>query len=37
MGASVRALYLQGRETNGAGINASFAVQQDVSGSAAGA
>ncbi len=34
MGASVRALYLQGAETNGAGINASFAVQQDVSGKA---
>ncbi len=28
MGASVRALYLQGAETNGAGINASFAVEQ---------
>ena len=34
MGASVRALYLQGAETNGAGINASFAVHQDVSGHA---
>jgi ketol-acid reductoisomerase len=34
MGASVRALYLQGKETNGAGINASFAVHQDVSGHA---
>jgi ketol-acid reductoisomerase len=34
MGASVRALYLQGRETNGAGINASFAVEQDVTGKA---
>lgn len=34
MGASVRALYLQGAETNGAGINASFAVHQDVSGRA---
>ena len=34
MGASVRALYLQGAETNGAGINASFAVEQDVSGHA---
>ncbi|MEU4532114.1 hypothetical protein AB0F49_28175 [Micromonospora ureilytica] len=34
MGASVRALYLQGSETNGAGINASFAIEQDVSGHA---
>ncbi len=34
MGASVRALYLQGAETNGAGINASFAVEQDNSGRA---
>jgi ketol-acid reductoisomerase len=34
MGASVRALYVQGARTNGAGINASFAVQQDVSGRA---
>jgi ketol-acid reductoisomerase len=34
MGASVRALYLQGAETNGAGINASFAVEQDASGHA---
>lgn len=34
MGASVRALYVQGRETNGAGINASFAVEQDVTGRA---
>lgn len=34
MGASVRALYQQGAETNGAGINASFAVEQDVSGRA---
>ncbi|MEV4350293.1 hypothetical protein AB0J83_38035 [Actinoplanes sp. NPDC049596] len=34
MGASVRALYLQGQETNGAGINASFAVEQDRSGQA---
>ncbi|GLY02445.1 MULTISPECIES: ketol-acid reductoisomerase [Actinoplanes] len=32
MGASVRALYLQGADTNGAGINASFAVEQDASG-----
>ena len=30
MGASVRALYLQGQSVNGAGINASFAVHQDV-------
>jgi ketol-acid reductoisomerase len=34
MGASVRALYLQGSEVNGAGINASFAVHQDVTGTA---
>lgn len=34
MGASVRALYLQGKETNGAGINDSFAVEQDVTGRA---
>jgi len=34
MGKSVRALYEQGREVNGAGINASFAVQQDVTGRA---
>lgn len=34
MGASVRALYLQGAEVNGAGINASFAVHQDVTGRA---
>ena len=34
MGASVRALYLQGAEMNGAGINASFAVEQDASGHA---
>jgi ketol-acid reductoisomerase len=34
MGASVRALYVQGAETNGAGINASFAVEQDSSGRA---
>jgi len=34
MGASVRALYLQGAQTNGAGINASFAVEQDTSGRA---
>jgi ketol-acid reductoisomerase len=34
MGASVRALYVQGAETNGAGINASFAIEQNVSGKA---
>jgi ketol-acid reductoisomerase len=34
MGRSVRALYVQGREVNGAGINASFAVHQDVTGHA---
>jgi ketol-acid reductoisomerase len=34
MGASVRALYLQGQDVNGAGINASFAVHQDVTGRA---
>ena len=34
MGPSVRRLYEQGREVNGAGINASFAVQQDVTGKA---
>jgi ketol-acid reductoisomerase len=34
MGKSVRALYLQGAEVNGAGINASFAVHQNVSGKA---
>ncbi|MGI8754979.1 MAG: ketol-acid reductoisomerase [Acidimicrobiales bacterium] len=34
MGPSVRALYLQGSEVNGAGINASFAIQQDVDGRA---
>ena len=34
MGASVRALYLQGKDVNGAGINASFAVHQDVTGRA---
>ncbi|MCB1031617.1 MAG: hypothetical protein KDA95_09780, partial [Acidimicrobiales bacterium] len=32
MGPSVRALYVQGAEVNGAGINASFAIQQDVDG-----
>jgi len=34
MGPSVRKLYLQGKEINGAGINASFAVEQDVDGRA---
>lgn len=34
MGASVRALYLQGADVNGAGINASFAVHQDATGHA---
>lgn len=34
MGPSVRRLYEQGRQTNGAGINTSFAVEQDVSGRA---
>lgn len=34
MGASVRALYVQGASVNGAGINASFAVHQDVTGKA---
>jgi ketol-acid reductoisomerase len=34
MGASVRALYRQGQSVNGAGINASFAVHQDVTGHA---
>lgn len=34
MGPSVRRLYEQGREINGAGINASFAVEQDLDGSA---
>eukprot|EP00894_Picocystis_sp_ML_P001756 jgi/Pico_ML_1/52273/g3002.t1 len=34
MGPSVRRLYEQGREVNGAGINASFAVHQDVTGDA---
>ncbi|MDQ1374719.1 MAG: ketol-acid reductoisomerase [Actinomycetota bacterium] len=34
MGPSVRALYLQGAEVNGAGINASFAIHQDVDGRA---
>jgi ketol-acid reductoisomerase len=34
MGPSVRRLYVQGKEVNGAGINASFAVHQDASGKA---
>ena len=34
MGPSVRRLYEQGREVNGAGINASFAVHQDIDGKA---
>jgi ketol-acid reductoisomerase len=34
MGPSVRRLYEQGRTVNGAGINASFAVQQDIDGKA---
>lgn len=34
MGPSVRRLYEQGKEVNGAGINCSFAVHQDVSGDA---
>jgi ketol-acid reductoisomerase len=34
MGPSVRRLYEQGREINGAGINCSFAVEQDVDGRA---
>ena len=34
MGPSVRRLYEQGREVNGAGINSSFAVHQDVNGKA---
>ena len=35
MGPSVRRLYVQGKEINGAGINSSFAVQQDIDGKAA--
>ncbi|CAK0786694.1 hypothetical protein CVIRNUC_009908 [Coccomyxa viridis] len=35
MGPSVRRLYQQGKEVNGAGINASFAVHQDATGNAA--
>jgi ketol-acid reductoisomerase len=34
MGPSVRRLYVQGKEINGAGINSSFAVVQDVNGKA---
>jgi len=34
MGPSVRRLYVQGKEKNGAGINASFAVEQDIDGKA---
>ena len=34
MGPSVRRLYVQGKTVNGAGINASFAVQQDIDGKA---
>jgi len=34
MGPSVRRLYVQGKSVNGAGINASFAVAQDVNGKA---
>ncbi|KAF2303044.1 hypothetical protein GH714_012882 [Hevea brasiliensis] len=34
MGPSVRRLYVQGKEINGAGINSSFAVHQDVAGRA---
>ena len=34
MGPSVRRLYVQGEEVNGAGINSSFAVHQDVDGKA---
>ncbi len=34
MGPSVRQLYVQGKSVNGAGINCSFAVHQDVTGSA---
>lgn len=34
MGPSVRRLYEQGKEVNGAGINASFAVYQDIDGKA---
>ncbi|MGE0056365.1 MAG: ketol-acid reductoisomerase [Dehalococcoidia bacterium] len=34
MGPSVRRLYLQGKSVNGAGINSSFAIEQDVDGRA---
>jgi ketol-acid reductoisomerase len=34
MGPSVRRLYLQGKEINGAGINSSFAIEQDIDGRA---
>ena len=34
MGPSVRALYVQGVDVNGAGINSSFAVEQDIDGTA---
>jgi ketol-acid reductoisomerase len=34
MGPSVRKLYVQGKSVNGAGINASFAIEQDVDGRA---
>jgi ketol-acid reductoisomerase len=34
MGPSVRRLYVQGKEVNGAGINASFAIEQDIDGKA---
>jgi ketol-acid reductoisomerase len=34
MGPSVRRLYVQGKTVNGAGINASFAVEQDIDGRA---
>jgi ketol-acid reductoisomerase len=34
MGPSVRRLYVQGKEINGAGINSSFAVEQDINGKA---
>ena len=34
MGPSVRRLYVQGKEINGAGINSSFAVEQDIDGRA---
>ncbi|BCO08181.1 hypothetical protein GF1_05570 [Desulfolithobacter dissulfuricans] len=34
MGPSVRRLYVQGKEVNGAGINCSFAVEQDIDGRA---